>query len=276
MGSTMHSYWILVALLLPLMSTLSPSPLRLFFLGAGLIGVDRLPAAGGQGIRRFTPILKERIFVKRPPLFNTSGAFCFIICIRQARFGGHFKTPGFYDKIDCIGLFFMAPSSYAVSAGASTATWQDVWTDPDGSVLLNAEHWYYSYTHDITDNGFDVGQDLVTSYDLSIGLYDDSDCDRSEWAWIDLPGLVTDGIFKIDYEDIQRGWSIAGLISLNTTGTLGVEITRLAGDFYFGESTLNAYGCEANPVPLPASAILLGTGLVGLIGFRRRTAKISD
>ena len=179
-------------------------------------------------------------------------------------------------KSIALASFLWLLLSYAVSAGASTATWEDVWTDPDGSVLLNAEHWYYSYTHDITDNGFDVGQDLVTSYDLSIGLYDDSDCDRSEWAWINLPGLVTDGIFKIDYEDIQRGWSIAGLISLNTTGTLGVEITRLAGDFYFGESTLNAYGCEANPVPLPASAILLGTGLVGLIGFRRRTAKISD
>ena len=30
---------------------------------------------------------------------------------------------------------------------------------------------------------------------------------------------------------------------------------------------------DVNPVPLPASAFLLGAGLIGLIGFRRRVAK---
>ena len=159
--------------------------------------------------------------------------------------------------------FFLPLLFWLPPAFAAPWVWTDVFPDPSTNsdpVLLNAEHRYYSYAHDITDNGFDVEQDLVTSYDLAIGLYDDSHCDRSEWAWIDLPGLVTDGIFEIDYTDIKFGWSIMGLISLNTTGTLGVEITRLTGDFYFGESTLNAYGCETNPVPLPASAILLGAG----------------
>ena len=164
--------------------------------------------------------------------------------------------------------------AWTCAAMASAATWQNTWTDPAGRVLLNADNWYHPYTHDINDVGFDVREDFVTHYDLLSGLYDNSDCDRSEWAWIDLPGLVTDGIFEIDYTDIKFGWSIMGLISLNTTGTLGVEITRLTGDFYFGESTLNAYGCETNPVPLPASALLMGTGLAGLIGLRRRTAKI--
>ena len=162
-------------------------------------------------------------------------------------------------------LFWLPP------AFAAPWVWTDVYEDPSGDpVLLNFSNDYYPYMHDITDDGFDVGEDLVTHYDLTIGLHDDSECDRSKWAWIDLPGLITDGLFKIGYEDLQRGWSIAGLISLNTTGTLNVEITRLTGDFYFGQSILNAHGCEANPVPLPASAILLGTGLIGLVAFRRR------
>lgn len=82
--------------------------------------------------------------------------------------------------------------THAGSVGASTAPWQDIWTDPYGPVLLNSLNDYYPYTHDITDDGFDVGEDFVTHYDLLIGLYDDSHCDRSEWAWIDLPGLVTE------------------------------------------------------------------------------------
>ena len=179
------------------------------------------------------------------------GALC-VSSIRQSRVGVYFRIPGHFMKRSVAAAsFLMFLLAWTCAAMASTATWQDTWTDPVGRVLLNADNWYYPYTHDINDDGFDVGEDFVTHYDLAIGLYDDAECDRSEWAWIDLPGLVTDGIVKIGYEDIQRGWSIAGLISLNTTGTLGVAITRLTGDFYFGESR-PSMPTAAKRIPFPS------------------------
>ena len=176
-----------------------------------------------------------------------------------------------HKSIRCFSALFLLLLLSSTAFASTSWVWTDVYPEPFTSpILLNETNPYLCYTHDITDNGFDVNEDSVTSYDLWIGLSNGPESNRSAWAWINLPGLVTDGIEKIGYEDIQRGWSVAGLISLNVTGMLDVTIKRLAGDFYFGESTLNAHGCEANPVPLPASAILLGTGLVGLIGFRRR------
>jgi len=167
-------------------------------------------------------------------------------------------------------LLFMAGTAHAAPATwVDNITWDDVYFSDTWQTEI--------YTHDITQNNvsggnFVVGQDVVNSYDLSIGLYDDEDSDGSEWAWINLPGLWTDALveIEIDYEDIELGFSLQGLASLNTTGTLEVSITRLWGDFYLGSSTLTAHGETGSPVPIPGSVLLLGTGLIGLIGFRRR------
>ena len=74
----------------------------------------------------------------------------------------------------------------------------------------------------------------------------------------------------MSFSDIDLGFSFQGLVMLNTTGELTVRLRRLAGDFYFGDSTLVASGDKASPVPEPATLFLLGSGLLGLGAMARK------
>lgn len=156
-------------------------------------------------------------------------------------------------------------------------TWVDTYAPEDGPILFagvqrdNAVQ-SLSFTHDITDDGFDLWpEDVVLSYDLVIDVYDDGD-GQLEWALFDLPGSISDERVEVDYFNVDLGMSWRGWLQLNEYGTLGVTIDRLRGDFYFGSSTLTAYGCESNPAPVPepATMLLLGTGIAGMAAVRRR------
>ena len=149
------------------------------------------------------------------------------------------------------------------------------WTDPySANVLMDRSNSFYSYDHDITSVGFNPGVDSVLTWDITLYFTDDSRRDLSEWAFVNLPGLIADRTFEVDFNDsIYTGFSVAGTISLNIDGLLSVDIYRTSGDFYFKGSTLNAYGDSA-PVPEPATMLLLGTGLFGLaVGSRKKIFK---
>jgi len=137
--------------------------------------------------------------------------------------------------------------------------------------------WYdsFDYTHDLTDNSptpFNPGEDLILSYNLNVSLYDDRGfLDLGEIAFIDQPGLLGDGVYDFSYTNQDFGWSLTGLLSLNLLGGLDVTITSVGGDFYLASSTLTACGDNASaPVPEPATLLLLGSGLLGLAGLRKR------
>lgn len=157
------------------------------------------------------------------------------------------------------------------SAWATPYTWTDTMDfSPDRFV-----GWFgsTSYTHDLTKNTpvtFAPSQDVISDYSLKIRLYDDGGrLDLGEVAFINQPGILADGLYNFSYTN-TFGWSLAGLIELNTYGKLDVTVQSLFGDFYLDYSELRANGFDNTPVPEPGTMVLLGAGLLGLAIFGKR------
>jgi hypothetical protein len=181
-------------------------------------------------------------------------------------------------------LFFGALAAIGLSATANAAyvpaTWTDAYDVGTGVYIGSGDK--YEYFHDITFDGFNVGQDLVTSFYVTIDLFDDDKKDSIEIGTIDIPGLLGDRLVYNFGVKTFTG-SILGLLELNAYGTLSVTISSLIGDFVFGGSTLVANGLAytsgtvtppSTEVPEPATLGIFGLGLLGVaFAARRRRAK---
>lgn len=169
------------------------------------------------------------------------------------------------------------------SAWAIPTTWTDtIDFNPDVKIPPT-----YFFTHNIADNGFSSyfmgGNDTITSYLLTVSLYDDNRgtsynfCsnnlligDGPESARI----LTTGGVYSYDFTLASNDYtgSILGRFDLWADGRMGVYVSSTLGDFYLDSSTLTVIGDNGTsaPVPEPGTMALLGFGMLSLAIYGKR------
>jgi len=157
---------------------------------------------------------------------------------------------------------------------ANAYTWTA--SDPSTPVYVSLSN-PYSYTFDLTQgsDAFAPGTDLITSYNISFHLFDDSHDNVFDFniANLDQPGLLGDDQSIFWDVGTLGGTSIQGIATLNATGQLAITISSLLGSFYIDSSELVAQGIQNSVgVPEPTSVALLAAGMFGIVAMRR-TAK---
>ena len=132
-----------------------------------------------------------------------------------------------------------------------------------------------SWTFDITNDGFNPATQDVTEATISLNLTDDS-CDWYEAAYLNLEENTFSWKFLWEADTENKSFKIDSLITLSASGTIDCTLIAVGGDFYFNNATLTAETTTAipeattAPVPEPASILLMGAGLIGLIGYNRK------
>jgi len=133
-----------------------------------------------------------------------------------------------------------------------------------------------SFVHDITDNGFVVG-DAITTATIAIHLTEQVVTGANNETYRYDIGTVPQ-TFTCGAGNCVPNGGVTGIITLSAAsladlaadGKISVTVTSLNGNFLFADSLLVA-DPPTNGVPEPSTLLLFGAGLAGLGSrFRRR------
>ena len=184
--------------------------------------------------------------------------------------------------IVCLGMMVLGTVGIAT---ATSITFTDITyfdksgTDPGGDLdnfgwgdvnYLEGLGDYVTWTQSFD---FDPAAAEIVSGELTLYLRDDEGDTLNPFTWELAFHFAEDGSWHIGEVNTDAySYAIDGSYLID--GEFSITLASIGGDFYIDRSELDItyipVGPNPTPVPEPATAMLLGTGLLGMIAFGRK------